>query len=63
MRYCNRCGGLLADGSHAVCEQALSLEPPRYCGHCGRRLKVQVMPDGWRADCVEHGPTTVDEGR
>jgi len=36
----------------------LGLEPPRYCGQCGRRMVVQVRPDGWSARCSRHG--TVD---
>ena len=36
----------------------LGLEPPRYCGQCGRRMVVQVVPDGWTARCSRHG--TVD---
>ncbi|MFM9378095.1 hypothetical protein [Gordonia sp. VNK21] len=36
----------------------LGLEPPRYCGRCGRRMVVQVRPDGWTARCSRHG--TVD---
>jgi len=35
---------------------ALGLEPPRYCAQCGRRMIVQVRPDGWRATCSRHGP-------
>lgn len=31
------------------------LEVPRYCQVCGRRLVVQVRPDGWRAGCSRHG--------
>lgn len=31
------------------------LEVPRYCQLCGRRLVVQVRPDGWRASCSRHG--------
>ena len=27
----------------------LGLEPPRFCAECGRRMVVQVRPDGWRA--------------
>ncbi|MEV0360556.1 hypothetical protein AB0H71_31325 [Nocardia sp. NPDC050697] len=34
---------------------ALGLEPPRYCAHCGRRMVVQVSPDGWWARCSRHG--------
>ncbi|WP_433078778.1 hypothetical protein ACQP2P_37330 [Dactylosporangium sp. CA-139114] len=58
MTYCDRCGEPLADGSHAACAQARTLEPPRYCTHCRRRMKVQVLPSGWSAACVEHGVLT-----
>ncbi|NEW32274.1 hypothetical protein GV791_06820 [Nocardia cyriacigeorgica] len=34
---------------------ALGLEPPRFCEHCGRRMIVQVNPDGWWAKCSRHG--------
>jgi hypothetical protein len=34
---------------------ALGLEPPRYCARCGRRMVVQVNPDGWWAKCSRHG--------
>ena len=27
----------------------LGLEPPRFCAECGRRMVVQVRPDGWSA--------------
>lgn len=30
-------------------------EPPRRCPICGRRMTVQVRPDGWRARCCRHG--------
>jgi hypothetical protein len=33
----------------------LGLEPPRFCAQCGRRMIVQVRPDGWRAQCSRHG--------
>ncbi|GAA2069832.1 biotin synthase auxiliary protein BsaP [Williamsia deligens] len=33
----------------------LGLEPPRYCGRCGRRMVVQVVPTGWTARCSRHG--------
>jgi hypothetical protein len=33
----------------------LGLEPPRFCAECGRRMIVQVRPDGWRAKCSRHG--------
>ena len=38
----------------------LGLEPPRFCAACGRRMKVQVRPDGWWAQCSRHG--LVDSG-
>lgn len=31
------------------------LEAPRYCQICGRRMVVQVRPDGWDARCSRHG--------
>lgn len=31
------------------------LEAPRYCQLCGRRIVVQVRPDGWDAVCSRHG--------
>lgn len=34
------------------------LEPPRFCTRCGRRMIVQIAPDGWWARCSRHG--TVD---
>ncbi|WP_442789719.1 biotin synthase auxiliary protein BsaP [Paenarthrobacter sp. GOM3] len=33
------------------------MEPPRYCVECRRRLKVQVTPTGWTAECSRHGLT------
>jgi hypothetical protein len=36
---------------------ALGLEPPRFCVECGRRMVVQVVPDGWTAECSRHGVT------
>lgn len=33
----------------------LGLEPPRFCAACGRRMVVQVRPDGWWARCSRHG--------
>ncbi|WP_455769329.1 biotin synthase auxiliary protein BsaP [Paenarthrobacter ureafaciens] len=31
------------------------MEPPRYCTVCRRRMKVQVTPLGWTAECSRHG--------
>ena len=33
----------------------LGLEPPRFCAQCGRRMIVQVRPDGWWVQCSRHG--------
>ncbi len=52
--WCDLCG---EPGSHAACQDARALEPPRYCARCRRRLVVQVTPTGWTARCVEHGLT------
>jgi hypothetical protein len=56
--WCDRCGSELSVGDHAACVAARRLEPPRYCAQCRRRMKVQVLPTGWRAECVEHGSLT-----
>ena len=56
---CPHCGQDLAVRTeHAGCERALALEPPRFCGECGRRMVVQVTPTGWRARCSRHGEVT-----
>ncbi len=34
---------------------ALGLEAPRFCEDCGRRMIVQISPDGWWAKCSRHG--------
>ena len=54
--YCGHCGEQLAGEDHRACARQLALEPPRFCPRCRRRMKVQVTPRGWSADCVEHGP-------
>ena len=51
--YCSGCGKDAGEGDHARCVRPL--DPPRFCTTCGRKLKVQVLPAGWRATCVEHG--------
>ncbi len=55
--YCGLCGEPVEAGDHAPCRERLALEPPRFCSHCRRRMKVQVTPRGWSATCVEHGTT------
>ena len=34
---------------------AMGVEPPRFWEQCGRRMIVQVSPDGWWAKCSRHG--------
>ena len=53
--WCGHCGEALTPEDHAACRRAASLDPPRYCAHCRRRMVVQVTPTGWTARCVEHG--------
>jgi hypothetical protein len=55
--WCEQCGDA-SSGDHGACAERRELEPPRYCGHCRRRMVVQVMPRGWEARCVEHGTRT-----
>jgi SAM-dependent methyltransferase len=56
--WCDRCGRALTDGGHEACAAARALEPPRFCPRCRRRLKVQVLPEGWTATCAVHGETS-----
>jgi len=42
-------------GSAVPSAARLGLEPPRFCADCGRRMVVQVRPDGWWAKCSRHG--------
>ncbi|ANW64680.1 hypothetical protein BCA37_14750 [Mycobacterium sp. djl-10] len=44
-----------AAGAAVPTAAQLGLEPPRFCAACGRRMIVQVRPDGWRAACSRHG--------
>ncbi|MHC6229180.1 biotin synthase auxiliary protein BsaP [Arthrobacter sp. MMS24-T111] len=59
--FCGRCGTPDDGGSgpasdpHLPCREQLVLEPPRYCAACRRRMKVQVTPAGWIAECSRHG--------
>ncbi|HMM94212.1 hypothetical protein [Phycicoccus sp.] len=53
--WCGQCGLTLADGDHGRCARRAELEPPRFCVHCRRRMKVQVTPGAWTATCVAHG--------
>ena len=44
-----------AAGAAVPTAAQLGLEPPRFCADCGRRMMVQVRPDGWWAKCSRHG--------
>jgi hypothetical protein len=55
--HCVGCGKVMASASSSSvryrcdgsCRQ--ELDPPRFCGNCGRRMAVQVTPTGWRGRC------------
>ncbi|MHC6219755.1 biotin synthase auxiliary protein BsaP [Arthrobacter sp. MMS24-S77] len=51
-------GGPPTSDAHQGCQQRLAMEPPRYCATCRRRMKVQVTPLGWSAECSRHGRVT-----
>ncbi|SER29632.1 hypothetical protein SAMN05444745_1319 [Arthrobacter sp. OV608] len=59
--FCGHCGEASDGGDgppsdvHQRCGERLAMEPPRYCGLCRRRMKVQVTPLGWTAECSRHG--------
>ncbi|MDF0529195.1 hypothetical protein P0W64_01165 [Tsukamurella sp. 8F] len=53
--YCEYTGRPVAEGVAVPESVRLGLEPPRYCGFCGRRMIVQVSPHGWTARCSRHG--------
>ena len=45
----------VVNGNDIPAAARLGLEPPRFCAECGRRMMVQVRPDGWWAQCSRHG--------
>ena len=47
--HCTSCGSVSCIG----CSR--TLDPPRFCPECGRRLTVRVTPGGYRARCRDHG--------
>lgn len=57
-RWCGQCGRGLDAGGHDACARRATLEPPRYCARCARRMVVQVLPTAWTARCVAHGTTS-----
>ena len=56
--FCGHCSEPSEARDHTVCAVQLVMEPPRFCTSCRRRMKVQVTPRGWSAECVEHGVLT-----
>lgn len=50
-------GALIAESTTAVRQTAaqLALRPPRFCAACGRKMAVQIRPNGWWAKCSRHG--------
>jgi hypothetical protein len=53
MSHCAGCGRPADDGDHTECaRRQRNTDTPRFCEHCGRKLVVQVLPFGWRAQCV-----------
>jgi hypothetical protein len=50
--HCRWCGRP-SDECDGTCRR--ELDPPRFCGECGRRARVQVTPTGYQARCREHG--------
>ncbi|MFJ1763930.1 hypothetical protein ACIOD2_26695 [Amycolatopsis sp. NPDC088138] len=59
LAFCVHCGQEWPGGAdHPACRiPGQDLQPPRFCGHCARRLVVQVTPLGWTARCSRHGDT------
>jgi hypothetical protein len=51
--YCQGCGRPI-DECDGTCRRPL--DPPRFCTECGRKLDVQVTPQGYEAHCRKHGP-------
>ncbi|MGD0880733.1 MAG: hypothetical protein ABSB09_04080 [Acidimicrobiales bacterium] len=47
--HCTGCGSASCVGC------GRTLDPPRFCPDCGRRLTVAVTPGGYRARCRDHG--------
>jgi hypothetical protein len=51
--FCSRCGEALE--AHEHCDRAgrpgTPLDPPRFCGDCGRKLTIQVEPAGYSVFC------------
>ena len=52
--HCTGCGSVSCIGCNRT------LDPPRFCAECGRRLTVAVTPGGYRARCRDHGELATD---
>lgn len=52
--FCRWCGSPEGTCDQVSCRR--ELDPPRHCPTCGRRLRVVVIPTGYRAACRDHGP-------
>jgi hypothetical protein len=60
--FCAWCGERAA-GDHSVCDRRLAtVDPPRHCPVCARRMVVQVDPVGWTACCSRHGESAGTNG-
>jgi hypothetical protein len=61
--FCAWCGGACAEGDHVACDRRLAtVDPPRHCPVCARRMVVQVDPVGWTARCSRHGESAGANG-
>jgi hypothetical protein len=55
--YCRGCGRESSE-CDGTCRGPL--DPPRFCPECGRKLDVQVTPQGFTARCRKHGELAVE---
>ena len=51
--FCRWCGRPTGTCDGVACRS--ELDPPRFCPTCGGRLRVVVIPTGYRATCRHHG--------
>ena len=55
--FCDACGKPAGEGDHDRCRaRRAATDPPRFCTVCARKLRVQVLPRGYTAECVKCGP-------
>jgi len=61
--FCAWCGQERAVSDHTACDRRLAtVDPPRHCPLCARRMVVQVDPVGWTARCSRHGESAGQNG-